>query len=172
MTRTGSTSPTFAPALLADPTAPAPEGAALAEAAPEDAAPQAPATPKIADEIRRVCGWGPGRKLEYDRAAGGWHTTSGDFVGRNLPTVRAAVEGYRVQAATRPAPQVDAEIDLDDDHDADADEFAAAPRDRVLLADGTDVTGKTSPADVAACRRALRELGVEVPGDDVQQGAN
>lgn len=92
--------------------------------------PQPPRPPRLADEIRQILGLPATMKLRFREEHGGWSTVDGDFLGRNVPTIRAAVAGL-VRVDGR----------------------------RAVLGDGTSVSARMAAApDVAVAERAIAQL--------------
>lgn len=84
---------------------------------------------ELARWIRMIIGAPSTMRLRYGALDGGWSTVRGNrFVGRNVPTIRAAVEGCVV-------------------HDG-----------RIFLLDRSDVTDRTSLPDIEAAVSAIRKL--------------
>lgn len=104
-------------------------------------APEAPSGPalltgptELARWIRAIVGAPASLRLRYRAEEGGWRVVrSGAFVGRNVPTVRAAIEG------------------------------CVAVDGRIYLLDRSDVTDKTSLADIAAAEQAIRAIMGTLP---------
>lgn len=57
--------------------------------------PQPARPPKLADEIRQALGLPSTVKLRFREDHGGWATVDGDYLGKNVPTIRAAAVGVR-----------------------------------------------------------------------------
>lgn len=92
--------------------------------------PQPVRPPKLADEIRQVLGLPATIKLRFREEHGGWSTVDGDFLGRNVPTIRAAAVG----------------IDRQDGR-------------RMYLTDGSLVPARlVEPADVTAAQRGIAQV--------------
>lgn len=84
---------------------------------------------ELAKWIRVIVGAPVTMRLRYRLEDGGWSTVrKGKFVGRNVPTIRAAIEGCVVVG------------------------------ERIYLLDRSDVTERTSLADIEAAQRGIRAL--------------
>lgn len=84
---------------------------------------------ELARWIRGIIGAPTRMQLRYRAEEGGWTTVKGSrYVGRNVPTIRAAIEG------------------------------CVMAEGRIYLLDRSDVTDRTSLADIAAAQRAIRAL--------------